>query len=86
MVTKIFCDGCRNELVRSGDRQLKDDRVLAIDGSAAGSTSGWTLPVGRFHWCKRCAEIAFQAVQDSYQRRMQDSGWPTTKERSGGEQ
>jgi hypothetical protein len=55
---RTVCDGC-NEI-------LDPDRFeVAITGERSnGMSGGRPLPDGEFHWCRGCAQVAFQAVKD----------------------
>jgi hypothetical protein len=53
---RIVCDGCGETL--DPDRS----EVVIIGERSNGLLGGRPLPDGRFHWCERCAKVAFRAV------------------------
>jgi hypothetical protein len=66
MAYQFVCDGCGNVLHRVTQETLRTDgRELVIQGERVNSMGGARLPQGRFHWCERCARIAFKAVEDA---------------------
>ena len=77
MATQLICDGCRTPLYRSGKTSQENGGVtpatgceLLVEGSRVdGLLGGSPLPQGNFHWCKNCARIAFQAVQEAQFRK-----------------
>lgn len=76
MVTRLVCDGCGVVLFVVGERSdgtgLLEAKELIVKGERANDMLGGNLPSGEFHWCMKCAKIAFNAVEDN---RLRTSGW-----------
>lgn len=67
MATQLVCDGCRVPLFRFPNETASsdlDNKELLIEGKRANGLGGLDpIPNGEFHWCARCARIAFQALR-----------------------
>lgn len=64
MSTKLFCDGCGSELAPLSSRPRAGIKTVVVEGSPVSSLTGVSpsVPRSKFHWCKICTEIAFEAV------------------------
>lgn len=67
MATQLVCDGCRTPLFRfpeESSTKAPGSTELMIEGRRANRMNGLDpIPNGEFHWCQRCARIAFQALR-----------------------
>lgn len=75
MATQIVCDGCKVVLFVVGEYSagtgVLEAKELTVQGERVNDMNGGGLPRGQFHWCMRCAKIAFKAVEDA---RLQRAG------------
>jgi ribosomal protein S12 len=76
MSTQLICDGCGVVLFVVGERSVGtsvlEAKELIVRGERANDLMGGDLPSGEFHWCMRCAKIAFSAIKDA---RLRTAGW-----------
>lgn len=64
MSTQLVCDGCKSFLRKANEFLRPGTLELVIQGEVATSTRmAAPFPTSDFHWCEKCARIAFQAVE-----------------------
>jgi hypothetical protein len=67
---QIVCDGCGVVLqTPSVLNPPPAGTELVITGERSNNLRGGGLPSDTFHWCLRCAQVAFRAVEDAKLRR-----------------
>jgi len=62
------CNGCQTDLDEENVRPGARVRTVIEGRRVDGLSGGHPLPDtgdGDFHWCERCAKVAFRAVEDA---------------------
>jgi hypothetical protein len=80
MATKLICDGCGAVLFVVGENSvgtgILEAKELTVRGERTTMRIDGGLPEGEFHWCMRCAKVAFEAVKDAAFQTVTDAMRP----------